>query len=109
MTIWFVTRHPGAVEWARRKGLRIDREVAHLDPERIAAGDTVVGILPVHLAARVCARGARYLNLSLDLPAQARGRELSADELEAYGARLEPFGVERQELCETAIRRNAAS
>ena len=93
MTTWFVTRHPGAVEWAARRGLHIDRHIAHLDPVDIAPGDTVIGILPVNLAARVCARGARYLNLSLDLPAEARGRELSADEIEAYGARLEAYEV----------------
>ncbi len=93
MTTWFVTRHPGAVEWAQRKGLPIDQQVAHLTPESIRAGDTVIGILPVHLVAQLCARGARYLNLSLDLPAEARGRELSAEELERYGARLEAFEV----------------
>ena len=94
MTNWFVTRHPGAVEWAARKGLQIDRHVTHLDPATVAPGDTVIGILPVHLVARLCLRGARYLHLSLDLPATARGRELSADELEAYGARLQAFIVE---------------
>lgn len=92
--IWFVSRHPGAVEWARRKGIAVHRLVAHLDVEEVSAGDTVIGTLPVHLAAKVCARGARYLNLSLDLPETARGRELDADELERYGARLEPFVVE---------------
>ncbi len=93
MTTWFVTRHPGAAEWAARRGLRIDRHVAHLDPASIALGDTVIGVLPVNLAARICERGAHYLNLSLDLPAEARGRELSADELERFGARLEAFEV----------------
>ena len=93
MTTWFVTRHPGAVEWAARQGLHIDRHVAHLDPASIAPGDTVIGVLPVNLAARICERGAHYLNLSLDLPAEARGRELSADELERFGARLEAFEV----------------
>ncbi len=93
MTTWFVTRHPGAVEWAARQGLQIDRHVAHLDPASIAPGDTVIGILPVNLAARICERGAHYLNLSLDLPAEARGQELSADELEGFRARLEAFEV----------------
>lgn len=93
MTTWFVTRHPGAVEWAARQGLHIDRHVAHLAPTSIAPGDTVIGVLPVNLAARICERGAHYLNLSLDLPAEARGRELSADELERFGARLEAFEV----------------
>ena len=91
MTTWFVTRHPGAVAWAQRRGLAVDRQLAHLAPEQIAPGDTVIGTLPVNLVARVCARGGRYLHLSLDLPAEARGRELSADELERYGARLEAY------------------
>ena len=93
MTTWFVTRHPGAIEWARRRGLHIDRKISHLTLEEISPGDTVIGILPVHLAAQVCARGAHYLNLSLDLPAEARGRELSADELDAGGARLEAYAI----------------
>lgn len=94
--IWFVSRHPGAVEWAARTGLAVDRQVAHLDVGEVRRGDTVIGTLPVNLAAEVCARGARYLNLSLDLPEVARGRELTADELEHYGARLEAFLVERK-------------
>lgn len=92
-TTWFVSRHPGALEWARRKGIVVDRVVAHLNVEDVKPGDTVIGTLPVNLAAEVCARGARYLNLSLDLPEDARGRELTADELERYGARFEAFVV----------------
>ena len=91
MTTWFVSRHPGAFAWAQRRGLAVDRQLAHLAPEQIAPGDTVIGTLPVNLVARVCARGGRYLHLSLDLPAEARGRELTADELERYGARLEAY------------------
>lgn len=97
MTTFFVTRHPGAIEWAARRGVHVDVHVAHLNPETITSGDTVIGILPVNLAARVSERGARYFNLSLDLPAEARGRELSADELETYGARLEGYVVRANE------------
>lgn len=91
MTTYFVSRHPGAIEWARRHGATVDQQVAHLDPQIITQNDTVIGTLPVNLAAEVCARGAQYLHLSLDLPAEARGRELSAEELEQYGARLERY------------------
>ena len=108
MTTWFVTRHPGAVEWAARQGLHIDRHVAHLDPASIAPGDSVIGILPVHLAAQLCARGARYLTLSLDLPAAARGRELSAEELDAYGARIEGYEVRPEGLCDTQPNKEAS-
>jgi len=96
MTTYLITRHPGAIEWARRHGIDVDRQIAHLDPAEIRAGDVVIGALPVHLAAQVCARGGRFFNLSLDMPADARGRELTPDELEKYGARLEEYIVEHQ-------------
>ncbi len=92
--MYFVTRHAGALAWAARRGIQVDEQCAHLDPARIQPGDTVIGTLPVNLAAEVCARGGRYLNLSLDLPPEARGRELSADDLEQFGARIEEFHVE---------------
>lgn len=95
MTTFFVSRHPGAIEWARRRGLTVDRFVRHLTPEEIVPSDVVIGTLPVHMAGEVCARGAAYLHLALDLPAEARGRELGADELERFGARLEPMRVEQ--------------
>ena len=97
MTTFFITRHPGALEWAARQGIVTDRQVMHLDTADVSAGDTVIGSLPVHLAAEICQRGARYFNLSLDLPAHARGKELSADELDAYNARLEAFEISRTE------------
>ncbi len=95
MTTLFVTRHPGALDWARQKGIAWDEHVIHLDPSKVGAGDTVIGSLPVHLAAAICARGARYLNLSLDLPASLRGRELDAATLNACAARIEEYRVER--------------
>jgi CRISPR-associated protein Csx16 len=93
MTTWFVSRHPGALEWAARQGLRIDRFATHLDPAEVQGGDTVIGSLPVNLAAVVCRRGGRYLNLSVTLPSELRGKELSADQLDQLGARLEEFRV----------------
>jgi len=97
MTTWFVSRHHGAVEWARRQGFEVDRVVPHLQPEMIESGDVVIGSLPVNLAAEVCARGGRYCHLSLCLPAELRGCELSADDLEVLGARVEMYRVERIE------------
>jgi CRISPR-associated protein Csx16 len=44
--------------------------------------------------AAVCSQGARYFNLSLDLPADWRGRELSAYELRQCQARLECFEIQ---------------
>jgi len=93
MTIWFVSRHPGAVEWVKTQGVCVDRWVSHLSLNDVASGDTVIGILPINMVAVVCSRGARYYNLSLNLPLDWRGRELNVDELNVAGAKLEEFVV----------------
>lgn len=93
MTTFFISRHPGAVDWAAEEGIVVDRQIAHLDTETIQPGDVVIGTLPVNLAARVCERGGRYLHLSLELPPDWRGRELSADDLRRIGARVQEYRI----------------
>jgi CRISPR-associated protein Csx16 len=93
--VLFVTRHAGALDWAREQGLGVATAVVHLDVATLEPGDTVIGTLPVHLAAEVCARGARYLHLVLDLPVHLRGIELNAAQMTQCGARVEPFEVIR--------------
>lgn len=95
MTTYFVSRHPGALDWAQSEGLAVDCVVAHLDPARIVPGDVLIGSLPVNLAAEVCARGGRYLHLSLRLPPEWRGQELSAEQMRACGACIEEYQVRR--------------
>lgn len=99
-TTWLVTRHPGAETFLRNAGEVIDRCVTHLDPLLVEAGDTVIGTLPLHHAAAVCARGARFLHLALDVTADQRGKELDAQQLTRCGARLEEFRIERMERIE---------
>lgn len=94
MATLFVTRHSGAAEWAARQGLAAEI-VAHLDLARVSPGDLVLGTLPVSLAAEVCARGARYFHLTLAVPPELRGQELSADDMARLGARLEEFIIRR--------------
>src|SRR5690606_41979840 len=86
----------GAQEWLRRQGIT-GREVAHLDLGQVAAGDKVVGTLPISMVAELCALGACYYHLELNLLREQRGRELSADELDAAGARLVPYEARRVE------------
>ena len=96
MSTLFVSRHPGALQWMRAHGPAFARHVTHLeenDFQQLGSGDIVIGSLPVHLAARVCERGAQYWNLSFNMPAAARGKELSAVELRSMGAALERFEV----------------
>jgi CRISPR-associated protein Csx16 len=93
--VWFVSRHPGAVKWAARQQIVVDRLIAHLDVQELVAGDTVIGTLPIALAAEVCARGCRFVNLTLEVPFALRGKELSADDLDLCRARLERFHIEK--------------
>lgn len=92
---WLVSRHPGAAEFLRHTGQLFDRVVPHLDVALLRPGDTVIGTLPLHLAAAVCACGARFFHLALDVPAELRGKELDAQQLAACGARIQEFRIER--------------
>lgn len=94
MSTFFVSRHPGAIEWAAQQKLTVTHFVPHLAIAQVQPGDMVIGSLPVNLAAQVCARGASYWHLSLELPADQRGRELSVDDLQRLGAHLQPFRIE---------------
>jgi CRISPR-associated protein Csx16 len=93
MTTWFISRHPGAIAWAARQGLLVDQQVSHLEPGQVQPGDTVIGTLPVNLAAEVCRVGAHYINLSVNVPADLRGTELSLEQMIACQARLEAFEI----------------
>lgn len=74
-----ITRHGALVEYAREIGL-IDEEteiIPHCaDPEQIR-GKTVIGPLPLHLAAEAEA----IINIPLKLDPADRGRELSLEEV----------------------------
>lgn len=91
--VWLVSRHAGTIVWAEQQGIHADRVVEHLDPDDIQPGDVVIGTLPVHVAAAVCARGGRFLCVSLDVPPSLRACELDADMMHQYGARLIAFQV----------------
>jgi CRISPR-associated protein Csx16 len=94
MTTYFVSRHPGAFQWAKRKRISFDRALLHLNPDKLRPGDVVIGMLPVHLAAQVCARQARYFHLAMDVPYECRGMELSMDDMSLFSARIAEYRVE---------------
>lgn len=97
MTTYLITRHAGALAWARRQGLDF-KEISHLSSATaIKPGDRVIGPLPLSRIADVVAAGARYEAIEMDLPEDARGAELTADDMERYGARLVRYHVERIE------------
>jgi len=99
MTVYFVSRHERAHFWMQsqiqrgRIDLRVDRWLTHLDVREARDADVVVGTLPFNDVLLLQQRGARFLSLVMDLPAEVRGQELSATEMSAYGARLVELDV----------------
>jgi len=94
-----VTRHQGAVAWLQEKGFR-GEVVSHLSPEMVDEGDTVVGVLPIHLVWDLKRREARVIILVLpQVPPEKRGQELGPEQMEEFGAKLlEVRELELQEV-----------
>lgn len=98
MTTYFISRHPGAVEWAESEGFHVDERLAHFDVSIVKPGDRVLGTLPINLVAEVNARGGEYFHLTLELPPDRRGKELTPADMREFGARLEPYRAKKLEL-----------
>ncbi len=98
-----VTRHAGLVEFLREEGLiTSDTEVvAHATPEAVT-GCRVIGILPLHLAAKA----AMVEQPILDLPPELRGKELTAAEMRQYFKGMETFVVSTPAELETNLQKS---
>ena len=94
MVTYFVSRHPGAIEWAERHGHEA-KLIAHLEPSMVQAGDVVLGTLPIQLVAVINERGARYFHLEMTIPEAQRGASLTASDMERFGAKLTEFEARR--------------
>ena len=93
LTTWFVSRHPGAIEWMKKQNIHIDRWETHLDPERVQTGDTVIGVLPLNIVATICEKGAKFYALTMLVKQEQRGVELDASELTEIGCKLCRYDV----------------
>lgn len=88
--IIIVTRHPGTTEWLNRQGIygKVLDRARRIDVE----GKIVIGVLPIKIAA---AAKKIFMVEVVNVPSFDREYELSADELEAYGAHIVCYKVER--------------
>lgn len=94
MTTYFITRHPGALQWAISHHVAFDVHLEHLIAlDTLESGDVVIGTLPINIVYRINAHGVRYLHLSLEIPPQLRGVELDVAQLKTCKATLEEFFV----------------
>jgi CRISPR-associated protein Csx16 len=89
-----VTRHPGLVTVLLEDGVVPEgtEVVAHATPEQVR-GKHVYGVLPLHLAAEA----ASVTEVTLDLPAELRGQELSAEQVRQYRTGTTTYQVTREE------------
>lgn len=97
MTTLLISRHPSAIAWVKSQRT-VDEVLTHLDEKRLAqltADDTVIGTLPLHLAAKVCEQGATFLYLILDTPPELRGQELTLEQMNQLGAKLQGYIVQQ--------------
>lgn len=95
MTTWFISRHQGAIDWIKQQKIQIDRFETHLDTDLVEKNDIVIGTLPVHLAAEICAKGANFYFLTINTSFEQRGQELSATQLNEIECSIQPFWVEK--------------
>jgi len=88
-----VTRHQGLVDLAKRMGLATDGcpVLAHASADDVR-GKTVLGVLPLHLAAEARA----VVSIDLDLPQHLRGTDLSAEEMLQYVKGVSVYRVTRE-------------
>ena len=83
-----ITRHPGAIEWLRSRGIDGD-VIEHFSIDDVVPGDRYVGILPINLIIEVLRNGAEFILLIMpNLPTEARGQELTSDMMDEFGAEL---------------------
>ena len=103
--ILFVGRHKAAIEFCFSTlcageagptgGDWILSHVSRGVETSLARGDTVVGILPIQIVARLSGRGVRCLILIMDdLPPALRGIELSTEQMRRVGAKLVEYRAE---------------
>lgn len=87
-----VTRHAGLTEYLRQENIIDDTAtvVSHATAEVVTAAD-VIGVLPHSLSCLT----ASFTEVPLNLPAEMRGVELTADDVRQYALEPATYSVNR--------------
>ena len=86
-----VTRHPALVEFLREQGI-VGEVVSHATEDTVK-GKHVFGVLPMRLAS-LC---GRFTEVSLTVPAELRGKELTLEDIKGLNPTLTEWVVRRAE------------
>jgi putative CRISPR-associated protein (TIGR02620 family) len=84
-----VTRHKGLVQLLKDNGINYP-VIEHVQAEHVR-DKVVIGILPLHLAAEA----AQVIEISMDIPLEKRGMEISSKEMETYLKDINIFKVKK--------------
>jgi len=88
MTTHIITRHKGAIEWLEKKGYKgeiSDTAVV----EKYKKGDAVIGVLPIHIICELEKKGVETILIQMPtIPPEARGKEITPEDMDKYGAKL---------------------
>lgn len=98
MVIYFISRHFGAVEWAKELNVSIDVWLPHLDESILKAGDVVIGTLPINIVAKLNQMQVRYFHLELELSMSDRGKELTKDDLYRLNACIIEYEAKKKTI-----------
>lgn len=85
-----VTRHPALVDFLREQGIVRENTtvLSHATPEQVR-GKHVIGVLPHWLSAET----SKVTEVSLDVPAEFRGRELNLEEIRRFFTGISTYEV----------------
>lgn len=89
MPTYLVSRHPATIAFLQAYSpYPIDAVVTHLDIDHIKPSDRVIGTLPINKVIEVIEKGAQYYHFALEVTAEMRGKELTAEQLDNLHKRL---------------------
>lgn len=79
-----MSRHKGTIDYFREKLGDIDVKEHVNSLEELIDYDVIIGNLPITAIALLKEMGKRFILISLEVPRELRGKELSKEELEKY-------------------------
>jgi CRISPR-associated protein Csx16 len=96
-TTILISQHPAEISWVKSK-MHVDEVFDHFTNEDVSSltpDHTVIGSLPIRLAGAVCEKGTRYILLCINTPPELHEQELTVEQLDQLGSRLEECRVVR--------------
>lgn len=88
-----VTRHLNVASWVESQGIDVDVCFPHLEIGKVDEGDRVIGNLPLSLVSELIKKNCTYLNIEMSVPFEYRGKELTVDQMNEFGACLTSYSV----------------